>query len=42
VAHLKAQAIDARHDIEARQAERIAAVRTRYKEWLDQLERHAN
>jgi len=42
VAHLKAQAIDARHDIEARQAERIATVRTRYKEWLDQLESHAN
>ena len=42
VAHLRGQAIDARHDIEARQAERIAAVRTRYKEWLDRVESHAN
>ena len=42
VAHLRAQAIDARHDIEARQKERIAAVRRRYEEWLDQVGSHAN
>lgn len=35
VLHLKAQAAGAREDIKARQAERVAAVSRRYKEWLD-------
>ncbi len=42
VEHLKARAVGAREDIKARQAERIAAVKQRYNEWLGQAASHAN
>jgi uncharacterized membrane protein len=41
VEHLQAQAVDARYDIKAKQAQRVDAVRRRYKQWLDS-NRHAN
>jgi len=42
VTHLQNQAANADQDLKARQAERIAAVRLRYKKWLDESESHAN
>jgi uncharacterized membrane protein len=42
VEHLKAQAVSARDDMKARQAERITAVRRRYNEWLDRLASHVS
>jgi uncharacterized membrane protein len=41
VQHLKSQAASARGDLKARQAERVAAVSKRYKDWLDGSESHA-
>jgi uncharacterized membrane protein len=42
VRHLEQQAAGEEHDIDAKRADRIAAARRRYQEWLDRSESHTH